>query len=159
MKVREKLFSLFDDLGVKHDLKSFENRKQLQKLTYLIEVFGVDLKFRFHWYIHGPYDQVLTAVLYDNTQEASGREVKDVFPNEQKNLVKLKDFLGSDIHSSRNLELVVSLHYIMVVGKKDGLTEDGKIIKQLLDLKPQFNESEARFYLKRLRRMSVMRCC
>lgn len=151
MKVRDKLFSLFDDLDVKHDLESFENRKQLQKLTYLIEVFGVDLKFRFHWYVYGPYDKRLTTVLYDDTPESSGREVKDVYPNEQKNLAKLKDFLGSDIHSSRNLELIVSLHYIMQVGKRDNLTEDSKIIRQLLDLKPQFNESEARFYLKRLR--------
>lgn len=151
MKVRDKLFSLFDNLDIKHDLDSFENRKQLQKLTYLIEVFGVDLKFRFHWYVHGPYDKRLTAVLYDDTPESSGREVKSVYPNEQKNLAKLKDFLGSDIHSSRNLELIVSLHYIMQVGKRDNLTEDDKIIRQLLDLKPQFNESEARFYLKRIR--------
>lgn len=151
MKVRDKLISLFDDLGVKHDLKSFENRKQLQKLTYLIEVFGIDLKFRFSWYVYGPYDKKLTAVLYDDTPESSGREVKSVYPNEQKSLNKLKDFLGSDINSSRNLELIVSLHYIIQVGKKSNLVEDTKIIKQLLELKPQFNESEAKYYLKRIR--------
>ena len=150
MKVRDKLLSLFDDLNVKHDLKSFENRKQLQKLTYLIEVFGIDLKFRFHWYIHGPYDKRLTTVLYDDTPESSGREVDDVYPNEQNILIKLKEFLDSDIHSSRNLELIVSLHYIMQVGKKDNFDDD-KIIKQLLELKPQFNESEAKYYLKRIK--------
>ncbi|MBI1664070.1 MAG: hypothetical protein IS860_11440 [Nitrosopumilus sp.] len=155
IRVRDKLISLYDELGVNHDLESLDNRKQLQKLTYLIEVFGVDLNFRFHWYIHGPYDRKLTAVLYDDSEETSGREVREVFPNEKNNLTKLKEFLGSDIHSSRNLELIVSLHYIMHVGEKDNLTEDAKIIRQLIDLKPQFNESEAKYYLNKIKEFSL----
>ena len=154
MKIGDKLNSLYDQLGVKHDLESFDNRKQLQKLTYLIEVFGINLGFKFHWYIHGPYDKKLTAVLYHDEDEVQQEEVKDDFPNEKNILSNLKEFLGSDIQSSRNLELIVSLHYIREVGKNDGLTEDKKVINQLVKLKPQFNESETGFYLKRIKELA-----
>ena len=131
-------------------LDTFANRKILQKLTYLIEVSGIDLRFRFGWYIHGPYDKNLTAVLYDNDKEESSRDVQDVYPDEDKKLTKLKKFLGRDITSSRNLELIVSLHYLNHLGKKTGLS-DKEVIDNLLELKPRFTREESEYYLKRIK--------
>lgn len=149
MEVLKKLAQLFEKLDVNPSLETFANRKLLQKLTYLIEVFGIDFGFRFSWYLHGPYDRGLTAVLYGDFGE-SQREVQDDFPKEDEKLEKLKKFLGSDIHSSRTLELIVSLHYLNHIGKKSGMCDD-EIINQLLYLKSHFTKDEAKYYLKRIK--------
>lgn len=150
MQVREKLFQLCSDVGVKPDLTNFSGRKQLQKLTYMFEVFGLDLGFRFSWYVHGPYDRRLTSVLFNDDKDESVREVLDKFKNEDKKLRQLKKFLGRDIHSSRALELIGSLHYLLIIGQQKNIDDD-TIINQLLDLKPQFSEGETRYYLKRIK--------
>ncbi|MGQ0791479.1 MAG: hypothetical protein ACT4NJ_04545, partial [Nitrosopumilaceae archaeon] len=75
MKVREKLFQLCNKLGVEPDISTFSKRKQIQKLTYLLEVFGFDLGFKFSWYVHGPYDSRLTSVLYNDDPQELNREV------------------------------------------------------------------------------------
>lgn len=153
MKVKEKLPDIFEKLQVDPSMKTFSNRKLLQKLTYLIEVFGIDLGFRFSWYIHGSYDRKLTSVLYQDGTEEPNRLVPDKYPNEGIILKKLQDFLGSDIKSSRNLELIVSLHYIQHLGLKKAWN-DNKIIEILLDQKPHFDKAEAKYYLKRIKEFS-----
>lgn len=148
MKIREKLFQIFDILGVKHELQTFDNRKQLQKLTYLIGMFGVSTGFQFSWYIHGPYNTTLTAVLYND--HGSNTETSEITSNDKKKLKDLKDFLGTDIKSSRNLELIGSLHFLINLSEKQKLGDD-EIIDNFLKLKPQFNRDEVKFYLKRIR--------
>lgn len=151
MIVREKIFQLCNEVGVEPDLSTFPKRKQLQKLTYLFQAFGMDLNFNFSWYIHGPYDSSLTKVLYDNNnKETSERKVPDTFENEKQKLNELKIFLGRDIQSSRALELIASLHYIVNNIKNDEQS-DQEIVDKLLELKPQFSEGETRFYLKKIR--------
>lgn len=150
MKVRDKLIQLYEGLGITPSLGNFSSRKQLQKLTYLIEAFGIFLGFRFSWYLHGPYDRKLTAVLYDDNRDESDRDVSDTFPNEKKILKKLKEFLGRDIHSSRTLELIVSLHYLDYIGQKQRMSDE-QIIDRLIELKPQYTKDESKYYLKRIR--------
>ncbi len=150
MKVRDKLIQLYGGLGVTPSLENFSSRKQLQKLTYLVEAFGIFLGFRFSWYLHGPYDRKLTAVLYDDNRDESDRDVLDTFPNEKKILKKLKEFLGRDIHSSRTLELIVSLHYLDYIGQKQEMSDE-QIINRLIELKPQYTKDESKYYLKRIR--------
>lgn len=150
MNVRQKLIQLYTDLEVDSSLEKFSNRKLLQKLTYLIEVFGIDLDFRFSWYIHGPYDRKLTMVLYDDDKEQSERQVADTFPDEKQKLSNLKKFLGRDITSSRSLELIVSLHYLYVLGRKNG-TSDDEIIRKLMELKPHYSKEETQHYLKKIK--------
>lgn len=149
MKVRKKLLQLYGDLGVEPHLDNFVSRKQLQKLTYLIEAFGIFLGFKFSWYLHGPYDRRLTAVLYDDNREESNRNVDDKYQNEEKIIKKLKEFLGRDIYSSRTLELIVSLHYLDYLGRRQNMKDEG-IIDQLISLKPQYTKEESRYYLKRI---------
>lgn len=146
--VKSKLNEIYRELEVNTDLSSFSNRKLLQKLTYLIEVFGINLGFKFSWYVHGPYDRHLTSVLYDDSPEESNRSVSEN-SNQSQCLKNLKEFLGNDITSSRNLELIVSLHYLNHIGKKDNLS-DNEIITKLLKLKPQFSREESLYYLKRI---------
>jgi len=149
MEVHQKLIQLYNNLGVEPRLDNFASRKQLQKLTYLIEAFGIFLGFKFSWYLHGPYDRRLTAVLYDDDKEESARQVLDVYPNEDEIIKRLKEFLGRDVHFSRTLELIVSLHYLDYLGRRQNM-KDEEVIDQLISLKPQYTRDEARHYLKRI---------
>lgn len=150
MEVHQKLVQLYKELGVEPHLDTFASRKQLQKLTYLIEAFGIFLGFQFSWYLHGPYDRKLTAVLYgDDDGKESARQVPDTYPNESEIIKKLKEFLGRDVHFSRTLELIVSLHYLDYLGRRQNMKDD-EIIDQLVSLKPQYTKDEARHYLKRI---------
>lgn len=150
MQVRDKIHQLCKEMGVEPNIESFSGRKQMQKLTYLFEAFGIDLGFRFSWYVHGPYDSRLTRVLYDDDPGYSGRQVQDKFEKEEEKLRALKKFLGRDVHSSRVLELISSLHYLLLVAQPKKVDND-TIINNLLDLKPQFSEGEARYYLKKIK--------
>ena len=90
--------------------------------------------------------------MYNDNEETSKRIVPDTFKNEKKQLKELKIFLGRDIQSSRALELIGSLHYI-VSHAKNKVQPDQEIIDRLLELKPKFSEGETRFYLKKIREL------
>lgn len=51
-------------LGVKIE-NNYAFRKKLKKIIYLLEVVGIDLGFRFNWYLCGPYDIHLTDMVYN----------------------------------------------------------------------------------------------
>jgi uncharacterized protein YwgA len=150
MRVEDKLGELFDKLHVDSSMETFANRKLLQKLTYMIEAFGIDLGFRFSWYVHGPYDKRLTSVLYQDGTNESDRPVPDKYLDEEAKLKNLQDFLDKDIKSSRTMELIVSLHYLQRLSQKTPRSDD-EIIENLLNLKPHFEEHEAKYYLKRIK--------
>lgn len=57
-----KLF--LDELGVPAEIGTKVQRKTLQKGVYLGQVAGVDLGYRFNWYVMGPYSPTLTRDYY-----------------------------------------------------------------------------------------------
>ena len=59
-----KIKNILNELGIKIENTS-AFRMKLQPIIYLIEAFGIDLGFRFNWFLHGPYDIHLTRRLYD----------------------------------------------------------------------------------------------
>lgn len=42
-------------------MDSFSERLKYQKMVYLMQLFGIDLGYRFEWYLRGPYCTELTA--------------------------------------------------------------------------------------------------
>lgn len=149
ISVEEKLKKSLKLLGVELNIDSFAERKRMQKITYLLEQFGVNLGFEFSWYLHGPYSTTLTRVLYKKDLEELNRMVQDK-NDDIKKIESLKKFLGSDIKSSNTLELIVSLHYLMTLGKS-GNKSDEEMLQLFMRLKPFFSEEEGRYYLKRIK--------
>src|SRR6266851_4519048 len=49
-----------EHLGVPRDTDTLPGRLRLQKSIFLAQQAGVDLDYRFGWYIRGPYSPVLT---------------------------------------------------------------------------------------------------
>ena len=146
--VSQKLEQIFQDLGVEQNIETFSERKRLQKLTYLIEVFGMDLGFRFSWYLHGPYDKSLTKVLFRD-QDAMAKLVQARFQREDEKKNLLREFLGREIESSRDLELIVSLHYLLTLTRRSN-NKDEVAIERLMELKPFFTREEVDYQYRRI---------
>lgn len=49
------LVLLLDALGVEATIARFSDRKDFQKMVFLAKCAGVDLGYRYGWYVYGPY--------------------------------------------------------------------------------------------------------
>lgn len=139
MTTKTDIITLFNILEQEPSVDNFSDRKKLQKLIYLSEVFGVDLGFGFTWYVHGPYSPQLTRIMFDKVKGNSIR-VKAI-PNVDKKISKLRAFLGDDINSSDRLELIASVHYITSL-VNDPIKSKSEILNTLYDEKSQFSKEE-----------------
>lgn len=140
MTSKAKLLECLKMLGIDLKLETFTERKLLQKLVYLLQVFGVKLGFNYDWYLHGPYSPGLTRTLYEIMETRA-------FPHEQLNspdiarINKLKSFLGNDILSSDKLELLVSIHYLRERAGAIGASEE-EVKRVIQETKPYFSYKE-----------------
>lgn len=138
-----KLIACLRYLGVSPNMETFPQRKKAQKLAYLLEVFGINIGFRFNWYLHGPYSSDLTQVLYDAKRAKSSVPELQLNINEQdkRKMENLKRFLGQDINSAETLELLVSLHYLLEATRRENVLDEEALII-LKERKPFFNDNE-----------------
>jgi uncharacterized protein YwgA len=123
-------------------MKSFTERKQLQKLGFLLQSFGFDIPFQFGWYIHGPYSSGLTRMLYEIVETASG-DTEPLTQLERDRLEQFKKFLGDDLRDSDKLELLASIHYLRARAREVG-SPDNDVLSILKEKKPYFTDEEIR---------------
>ena len=118
-----KLF--LDELGIPSKIDTFDRRKTIQKAVYLGQLTGVDLSYRFGWYLKGPYSPSLAEDYYHLADELEigdedykeyqlkkslSTKLKEVRPL----LKKPKEFKLKKVDW---LELVASYHYLRRVRK------------------------------------------
>ena len=152
MEARQVVLKLFlDALGIPANIDTVNDRKKVQKAVYLGQLTGIDLGYRFGWYLKGPYSPSLTRDYFD-LEEAIASGDRDHEDKELEKIVikKLKKVVpimkhGPEVHLSQEdwLELVASVHFLLQVrglSNKDTLTtlktEKPKLVKH-------FNEAEA----------------
>ena len=64
------LLKLFlDELDIPSEIDNFNQRKTIQKAVYLGKLTGVDLSYRFGWYLKGPYSPSLAEDYYHLADE------------------------------------------------------------------------------------------
>jgi hypothetical protein len=132
-----------EQLGISLDLDSFSERKRIQKMVYLLRQFGAeDLKFRYNWYIHGPYSPDLTKVLFNPSDESEVSSTHDLSKKDLQIINNARNFLGEDFFSVDSLELLVSLVFLIRNGPKGGIDTRKKIFSYLRDKKPRFSEEQ-----------------
>ncbi|MBR1154391.1 hypothetical protein [Bradyrhizobium sp. JYMT SZCCT0428] len=110
-------------LGEPADISSIDSRKRFQKAVYLGQLAGVDLGYRYSWYVRGPYSTALTKDYY---ALASALAAGDQPPEDK----KLKPALQEKLAALRGLftvppdvgldepawyELLASWHYLLKV--------------------------------------------
>ena len=119
---------LLDELGVDSVIDTVDDRKRVQKAIYLGQLSGVDLGYRFSWYLMGPYCPALTQDYYALADEIeSGHrdyQGKELKPQLRARLDKAKGLFEIPIEVDLNLEdwleLLASYHYLRVIsGKSD----------------------------------------
>ena len=130
----DKLLACFSELGLELNIDTFTQRKKLQKLTYLLQKFCVEMEFSYSWYLHGPYSPQLTHVLFDSANKTQPSKLSK---QEMDRVKTLKANLGANLESTDFLELIVSLHFIKSLMPSASLNEITQILRQK---KPFFTE-------------------
>lgn len=113
-------------LGEPADISSLDARKRFQKAVYLGQVAGVDLGYRYGWYVRGPYSPPLANDYY---ALASALETKEKVPNNivwkpeaAKKLKAVKELLQKPkevkLDEADWYELLASWHFLLTVSSK-----------------------------------------
>jgi len=148
-----KLFTSLKTLGINPKMTTFAERKKVQKLVYLMDkVFGMGFSFPYSWYLHGPYSPEVTKIVFDVIE---GRQAVDVnqevlSDRDRARIDRLRSFLGKDIDSNDELELLVSLHFLIERSRNPKLTTKD-VVDFLKSKKPYFTDEEIAEAIDKLR--------
>lgn len=138
MEARLKVLDLFlGALGEDSSIASLNDRLRVQKAVYLGQLFGVDLGYRYSWYVKGPYCTTLTQDYFElDQQKSSDNEVWTLNDDVKEKLSKAKAFLSKPIEVGLEkpqwFELLASLHYLYKVSR---LSAD-KVKAKIIEAKP-----------------------
>jgi hypothetical protein len=108
-------------------MDDFSERKRIQKVVCLLELFGMNLGFNFTWYHYGPYSPDLTKTLFDlaETPSKKGGRLNAL---EEGKIEAFKEFVGDDIGSADAMELLGSLFFLDRIGKKKSNATDQQVL-------------------------------
>jgi len=112
-------------LNIDDSIQTVDDRKRVQKAVYLGQRSGVDLGYRFGWYLMGPYCPSLTKDYFSladaiamGDKEYEGKELLDTI---QEKLERVSPLMNKpedvDLDPEDWLELVASLDYLLKVSK------------------------------------------
>jgi hypothetical protein len=159
---------VFDEIGLEPRVSSFAQRLVIQKEIYLTQLAGLDLGYRFSWYIHGPYCRELTS---DAFQLVESLESDESIPADRSLIPLAKEFTRKaktiwenrpqNVTSSDWLELLASLHYLKhIVYWPGGVrpSEFDEVFAALVKSKPKFEwrQSQALPAWNRLRDVGLL---
>jgi uncharacterized protein YwgA len=133
------------------EIDKFDKRKTLQKKIYLLQLTGVDLGYRYNWYVRGPYCPTLA-----NDTFALREEIKydSEFNNYELNLKTKSKFDVLDTitclpdtpetNEPEWLELLASLHYLKHIAYWAGKDNPqfGEVFEKLIKSKPHFKNKK-----------------
>lgn len=128
-------------------LDTFEQRLMIQKKVYLTQLTGLDLAYRFGWYLHGPYSTELTRDAFRLKEEMDlgerDYEKEKLGPFAYKRVQQASKIWANKpdgIDEDDWLELLASLHYLKHIAYmgKDASREFDDVWKALIDSKPRF---------------------
>jgi len=158
MNQLSRLFASLYVLGINPTMTTFSERKIVQKLVYLLDkIFDMEFGFNYSWYLHGPYSTEVTRIIFDVVEgrQTVSPDTKVLSSEDLKKLDQLKTFLGNGLHSADQLELLVSLHFLVDSAKSSGLTRE-EVISFLKSKKPYFTDKEISNAFSRLQALGVL---
>ncbi len=156
MQSKGKLLAYLTALGVNPTMETIDDRKRMQKLVFLLPKFGIDIRFKFNWYIHGPYSPVLTDILYDIVR---GQGIYPDSLNQQElgRVKKMKAFLGEDVRSADELELLASIEFLSdVAGGLKDQNAQREIVAFLQRTKPYFTHAKVMTAMEKARQLEEL---
>jgi uncharacterized protein YwgA len=121
-------------------MEDFSERKRIQKVVCLLELFGLDMGFNFTWYHYGPYSPDLTRTLFELADKNTSRGGR-LNAQEENQIEAFKKFVGDDLKSSDAMELLGSLFFLDKVGKNSNATDE-QILSVFKEKKPWFSQED-----------------
>lgn len=129
-----KLDKILRFLNVDPDISSFDSRLKIQKITYILESMGIDLKYPFEFYEkgHGVYSRELAEDYYHFKerlieQKLLNNEDQSLNETERKKLDQLKKI---DYHNLKMLEAISSIIYLnLTYGYQEDVVEKVRRVK------------------------------
>ncbi len=140
---------VLDEIGL-GDLKldSFSDRLRIQKKIYLTQIAGLDMGYRYNWYIRGPYCPSLTQNAFLLKDEITDKEREDeeyTLTETAKNYIGKANEIWSlplDVEATEPdwIELLASLHYLANIAYwPNKVVTQKKVATELKKAKPHFN--------------------
>lgn len=148
-----KLLACLRILGIKPTMKTFRDRKRMQKVSYWLPIFGIDVGLNinsYSWYLHGPYSPGLTRTLFDIVEDPGRYVIGRLTKQDMDRIERLEVFLGEDVDSADSLELLSSLHFLLYHAERFGAPTDAAI-EALKAKKPYFKDDEIQRALEKIR--------
>lgn len=138
------------------DMSTFEGRLKLQKTVYLLQSFGIDLGYRFGWYLRGPYCPDLTKDGFSLMSEK--QNVPNITPRfqdkgDQARYDRFKGFMGNKKENADLLEIAASICFRR---NDDGMDKD-LALKLTEGKMPQFTKDDCETVWKELEGLEVVR--
>ncbi|NOT01004.1 MAG: hypothetical protein HOP29_10285 [Phycisphaerales bacterium] len=158
---------VLDSIGQPVTLDTFDHRFTIQKKIYLTQLTGLDLAYRFGWYLRGPYSRELTrdAFRLNEEMELGERdyEKETLSPFARKRVQQAPQIWANKpdgIDEDDWLELLASLHYLKHIAYmgKDARREFDDVWQALIDSKPRFKgrKDDGRKVWEQLRRVGLL---
>jgi len=146
-----------DALGLDLKLESFNDRLIIQKAIYLAQVAGIQLGYRFSWYIHGPYSAALTRDAFTIASEEDESRGWSLDDRSAARLRTLRDLIPREAPArrARALECLASVHY---GAKRKSLGADNApaIVEELKALGKDFDGQAVQDALKTLKEFNIL---
>ncbi len=128
---------VLEELGVEPDIATVSRRKALQKAIYLGQVAGIDLGYRYNWYVMGPYSPGLTRDYFAMDEALRAGEEMPVHALKSAvsaALARVKPLMlpPVDVHLSPAdwLELLASADYLLRVRRMSKESAQQLLVKQ-----------------------------
>jgi uncharacterized protein YwgA len=139
---------IIDEIGLGNlEIGKFSSRKILQKKIYLLQLTGIDLGYRYNWYLYGPYCPALASDTFSLRDEIEYDQEFDDYQLNSKTMNRLGK-LGKivvlpdnpTINEPEWLELLASLHYLKHIAYWPGKNnpEFKEVFEKLIQSKPHF---------------------
>jgi uncharacterized protein YwgA len=114
---------VLDSLGVSSDITSVDDRLRVQKAVYLGQLSGVDLGYRYSWYLKGPYSTALTRDYYALEDElesgSTEHEERELKQSVLQKLERVRPLMTPpwdvSLKQEQWLELLASFHFLTKV--------------------------------------------
>ncbi len=112
MNSPEKLLTLFQAIDKKLSMNQFDDKLEIQKITYLAQEYGIDLEYEFEWNKRGPYCKQVSEhahIIIDSSRNIS---IDNNLKNEKEKLSQFVKIIKPYMDNTEWLEIAASLLYL-----------------------------------------------
>ena len=124
MSTPEKLAALFKNINKTPFMDQFDDKLEVQKITYLAQEYGIDLGYEFAWNRRGPYCKQVSEHAHKILDSDVDTDID--WANESEKLQEFAKIIKPYLSNTKWLEIAASLVYL----RKDSY--NGKKLDQII---------------------------